>query len=64
MIDKVCDKVSQSIFKTTLSSITKFFASKAFIFQVQTLVGTFNPLMMGASYGLGQYLNSRGNKKK
>ena len=60
----MCEKVNQTLFKTTLSMITNFFFSKAFIFQIQTLIGTFNPIMMGASYGLGQYINNRGNKKK
>ena len=63
-MDKVCDKVTQTFFKKTLSTITEFFFTKAFVFQIQTLLGTFNPIMMGASYGLSQYMSSRGEKMK
>ena len=38
--------------------------SKAFVYQVNTLVGTFNPILMGASFGLSHYMKQLDKNKK
>ena len=64
LINKIADKVGQTCFNKTLNSATELIFSKAFVYQINTLIGTFNPILMGASFGLSHYMKKLDESKK
>ena len=63
-INVIADKVGKTCFNKTLNSATQLIFSKAFVYQVNTLLGTFNPILMGASFGLSHYMKKLDESKK
>lgn len=52
------------MFNKILNSLTTTMFSKTFVFKINTLFGTFNPLVMGATFGLSQYMRHLDKKNK
>lgn len=64
LLSKMADSIGKSFFNRAINSVTEILFSKAFAFQISTLVGTFNPILMGASFGISQYIKKLDSKRK
>lgn len=60
----MANSAGKNIFNKVLSALTETIFSKTFIIKVNTLFGTFNPLVIGASFGLSRYLQYLDKKNK
>lgn len=60
----MANSAGKNIFNKVLSVLTETIFSKTFIIKVNTLFGTFNPLVIGASFGLTRYLQYLDKKNK
>lgn len=61
---KIANNTGKSIFNKLLAVITETVFSKTMIIKINTLFGTFNPLVLGASFGLNRYLEHLDRKRK
>lgn len=52
------------MFNKIIKSMTTTVFSKTFALKINTLFGSFNPLVLGATYGLSQYLQHVDKKNK
>lgn len=53
---KIANKTGKSIFNKLLTIVTETVFTKTMLIRINTMFGTFNPLVMGASIGLNRYL--------
>ena len=63
-VHKVADSIGKNMFNKAISTVTEMIFSKTFVYKINTLIGTFNPILIGASFGLSHYMKQRDNKKK
>lgn len=64
LIEKVYNKIHNTFLQKAFNVITETIVNRTFFMEINTIIGTFNPLLMGASFGLGHYLSYRGAKAK
>mgnify|MGYP006995467227 CR=1 FL=1 len=60
----MANNAGKNLFNKILSSVTEVVFSKTFVLKINTLLGSFNPLVIGASFGLNSYLQHLDAKKK
>lgn len=61
---KIANNTGKSIFNKLLTVVTETVFSKTMIIRINTLFGSFNPLVLGASFGLSRYLQHLDKKRK
>lgn len=60
----MANSAGKNIFSKVLNSLTTTVFSKTFVLKINTLFGTFNPLVLGATFGLSQYMRHLDKKNK
>jgi hypothetical protein len=60
----MANNTGKNIFNKALTSITGTVISKAFLIKINTLFGAFNPIALGATFGMSRYLDHLDKKRK